>query len=259
MLKSVLTYPLARGKDIDDPRTTAIRNKIIAEKPFLKSIYKDWHSAISKCVSEGEGPVLEIGAGAGDMSNYFKNLIKSELFPCPNIDFVLNGCELPFADKTFRGIVLVNVLHHIPDCTAFFSETSRCIQPKGSLVMIEPWVSSWSRCIYNNHHEPFDPDTTAWEFPSTGPLSGANIALPWMVFERDRDRFEKEFPFWKIEKIELGMPFLYLISGGMTWRSLMPGWSFKAWKNFELLLSPIMDKLAMFALIKLTRTERESS
>jgi SAM-dependent methyltransferase len=256
MLKSLLTYHLARGLNIDDPRTTALRNQIIAEKPFLKKIYKEWHNAVADCVPLGDGPVLEIGAGAGDMTSYIDDLVKSEIFPCPNIDIVLNGCKLPFADEFFRGIVLVNVLHHIPDCRAFFMEAERCVQPNGVLVMIEPWVSSWSRRIYSRHHEPFDPDATTWEFPSTGPLSGTNQALPWIVFERDRDRFEKEYPSWRIEKVELGMPFRYLISGGMTWRSLMPNWTFTAWKNFELLLNPVMDKLAMFALIKLTRTER---
>ena len=255
MLKSLLTHPLARGKDIDAPHTTALRNRIIAEKPFLKNVYKEWHMAVSQCVPPGNGPALEIGAGAGDLTSYVENLITSEIFPCPNIDIVLDGCKLPFKDKIFRAIVLVNVLHHIPDCRMFFREASRCVQPGGALVMIEPWLSSWSRFIYSRHHEPFDPEASTWEFPSTGPLSGTNQALPWIVFERDRAHFEKEYHFWKVETIDLGMPFLYLLSGGMTLRSLVPSWTFTTWKKFELLLKPIMNKLAMFALIKLVRTK----
>jgi hypothetical protein len=31
--------------------------------------------------------------------------------------------------------------------------------------MIEPWVTPWSRFVYNLlHHEPFDPETPSWNF-----------------------------------------------------------------------------------------------
>jgi hypothetical protein len=57
--------------------------------------------------------------------------------------------------------------------------------------MIEPWVSTLSRPIYTRlHHEPFNPDAKDWSFPDTGPLSGANGALPWIIFQRDRHHFE---------------------------------------------------------------------
>src|SRR4051794_27482847 len=34
MLRSALSHPLTRGIDPDDPRTTTLRRRIIAEKPF---------------------------------------------------------------------------------------------------------------------------------------------------------------------------------------------------------------------------------
>jgi hypothetical protein len=92
-----------------------------------------------------------------------------------------------------------------------------------------------------------------WEFPSTGPLSGANGALPWIVFERDRKRFEQEFPDWRIHRIEIQMPFRYLVSGGLSMRGLVPGWTFRFWRAFERALQPMMPSLGMFALIALQR------
>jgi hypothetical protein len=39
---------------------------------------------------------------------------------------------------------------------------------------------------------------------------GANDALPWIIFARDRLKFEQEFPDWRIETIKPIMPFRYL-------------------------------------------------
>ena len=49
------------------------------------------------------------------------------------------------------------------------------------------------------------------------------------------------------------MPFRYLLSGGVSLRSLVPGWSFALWRNLENLLRPWMKSLAMFALIVLVK------
>ena len=120
--------------------------------------------------------------------------------------------------------------------------------------MIEPWVSPWSTLVYTRlHHEPFVPDTPGWEFTSLGPLTSANGAMPWIIFERDRLEFERAFPEWQIERIAPMMPFRYLLSGGISLRSLMPGFSFGFWRLLEQALQPQMKNLAMFALIVLRR------
>jgi len=46
---------------------------------------------------------------------------------------------------------------------------------------------------------------------------------------------------------------LTLLSGGLSLRSLMPGWSFRAWALLERLLESAMPALAMFAHILLRR------
>jgi hypothetical protein len=49
------------------------------------------------------------------------------------------------------------------------------------------------------------------------------------------------------------MPFRYLISGGVSLRSLMPGWTFSIWRFVEDLLRPWMKTWAMFAQITLRK------
>ena len=250
----LLGHPLTRGLDIDHPDTTELRRQIIREKSFLRQIYREWYTAIASQLSGREGPVLELGSGAGFLKDYVPNLITSEVFHCREIDLVLNGMELPFAEQALQGIVMLDVFHHIPQPRRFFTEASRCVRPGGVVLMIEPWVTPWSELIYTRlHHEPFQPQAKQWEFPTTGPLSGANGALPHIVFVRDRLQFEREFPMWRIHEIEPMMPFCYLVSGGVSLRSLMPGWSFRLWRGLENLLQPAIDSLAMFAQILLIR------
>lgn len=254
MIKTWLAHPLTRGMNIDDPRTTSLRRQIIQEKSFLRQIYQEWYGAIATALPAGEEPVLELGSGAGFLSDFIPGLITSEIFCCPSVRVVLDGSRLPFADASLRGIVMTDVLHHLPQPRRFFTEAARCVRHGGVIVMIEPWVSSWSRLIYRRlHHEPFQPEATEWESPRGGPLSGANSALAWMIFERDRDQFEREFPVWQVRLIRPFMPFRYLVSGGVSMRSLMPSWSFRFWHRLEHTFSSCMNHLAMFSEIVVVR------
>jgi SAM-dependent methyltransferase len=253
-LKAWLAHPLTRGYDLDDPQTTSLRRSIINEKIFLRRIYEEWYGSVMTDVPRGRGLVLELGSGAGFMNDFIPDLITSEVFVCPNISAVLDAMNLPFADDSLRAVVMTDVLHHIPDVRRFFNEATRCVRNGGAIIMIEPWVTSWSRMIYSRlHHEPFEPQARQWNFPPSGPLSGANGALPWILFARDRERFGRDFPEWEIKLIEPMMPFRYLVSGGFSMRSIVPGWSFGGWRFLEKLLAPGMNFWAMFARIVLVK------
>jgi SAM-dependent methyltransferase len=254
MLKNLLAHPLTRGLEIDDPRCTELRRSLIHKKSFLRQIYQEWYGAIAALLPLDKDPILELGSGGGFLSDFVPEVITSEIFYSVHVKMVLDGSHLPFVGDSLGGIVMTDVLHHLPRPRQFFTEASRCVRSEGLMIMIEPWVTPWSRLVYSKlHHEPFQPETKAWTFPQRGPLSGANSALPWIIFARDRTRFEREFPLWQIYTIKPFMPFRYLLSGGVSLRSLVPGWSFALWRNLENLLRPWMKSLAMFALIVLVK------
>ena len=243
---------------MDIPETTSFRRDIIQEKPFLKRIYQDWYTLISATLPNDSGnTVLELGSGGGFLKELLPEIITSDIFAISRVDTVIDGHYLPFSAKSLQGIVMTNVLHHLPQPRDFFAEAERCVQPGGVIAMIEPWVTPWSHFIYKwLHHEPFQPDAAKWEFPQTGPLSGANGALPWIIFERDREQFEQEFPTLQIRHIQPCMPFRYLISGGVSMRSLVPSWTYEVWLRLENSLNRRMGSLGMFAFIVLERTDR---
>lgn len=254
-IRKWLSHPLTRGLELDDPRTTEMRRRIIREKASLRSIYQDWYARLTQALPAGEEPVLELGSGAGFMDEYLSGLITSEIFHCQGVRAVLDGCNLPFPPDSLRAIVMTDVLHHIPDVRRFFHEATRCVRKDGAILMVEPWVSAGSTWFYQNlHHEPFRPDAEEWEFPSSGPLSGANGALPWMLFERDRSLFLQEFPRWRIVTVNVMMPFSYLLSGGVSMVSLVPMFIFNGLRRAEKALQRWNRRLGMFAFICLQKT-----
>lgn len=254
VLRRILAHPLTASLDLDDPATTELRKQIISSKPFLKAIYDEWYGMLLRSLPAGEGEVLELGSGAGYCADVVPGLITSELFPCRGIKVVLDAQRLSFADSSLRAIVMTNVLHHIPDVSRFFHDAIRCLRTGGKILMIEPWVTWWSRIVYQHlHHEPFDPDAKEWAFAGEGPLSGANGALPWILFVRDRGEFEKAFPQLDIERVTPFLPLRYLVSGGVAMRSLMPGFMHGAWASLERALAPQMSRLGMFAFVSLRR------
>jgi len=96
---------------------------------------------------------------------------------------------------------------------------------------------------------PDEAASTARQFAEGGRLTSANGAL------RDRATFEREFPEWRIDAVDLsvGAPFRYLLSGGVSLIGLTPASSFGAWRLLERALAPVMSRWAMFAMIRLPR------
>jgi len=251
MLRNLFAHPLTRSKDIDDPETTAIRLQIIQSKPLLRKIYEEWYDRIASHFDENDS-VIELGSGAGFLKDFIPNLITSELFPISGIDRVIDAQAMKLDDFSLDGIVMTDVMHHIPDCDAFFYEAGRVVKPGGKIVMIEPWNNSWSKWVYTYlHHEPFRPLAKKWQFPQSGPLSGANGALPWIIFERDRRLFSQKHPEWAIESIIPLMPIIYLLSGGVSLRNFFPGWLFGLVRGMERL--NFESKWGMFAEIVLVK------
>jgi SAM-dependent methyltransferase len=251
----LFNHPSTRNVDLDAPENTLRRAGIIRSKPFLKQFYQDCYISISKLLpGKISGPVIELGSGGGFLKAYIPDLITSEILAIPTVDVQFDGRFLPFKHASVRALVMLDVFHHIPDPAAFLAQAADILKPGGRLIMIEPWVTPWSRFVYRYlHHEPFDPVANEWRFQKAGPLTGANSALPWIVFDRDRRKFEYRFPQWQIKKIHLHTPFCYLLSGGLIFKNMLPAALYPLCRRVENLLRPFNHLLSMFATIVLWR------
>jgi SAM-dependent methyltransferase len=239
---------------LDDPRTTLYHRDLILSKPFLKKLYSEWYSVFQNNTLEfKEGKILEIGSGGGFLKQVIPKVITSDILELEGVEMVFSAEKIPFKEGELSAIVMLNVFHHIPKPAAFLNEAQRTLKKGGKIILIEPANSFWSRIVYKNfHHEPFNPKG-GWEIESTGPLSGANGALPWIFFKRDKEKFEKEFPSLKLKTFRYHSPLRYLISGGLSMKQLVPTWSFSFFRGFEKILSPFSTQLGMFVTIEIEK------
>lgn len=249
---------LKPGRDKIDPDSSQAlihRSAALSRNRVLKRIYTDWYLTLEKTLpAEVKGPLLEIGSGGGFSKALIPDLITSEIIQVPVVDMVLDGQQLPFGRDSLRGILMIDVFHHIPSVEMFLSEAQRCVKSGGVVAMIEPWITSWSKFIYTYlHPESCDTKAAVWDFPPGGPLSRSNQALPWIVFKRDRKRFEKRFKNWEITVFELHSPFCYLLSGGYSFPGVLPGKTYGFIKGVEKRLRSLNPCLSMFATIVLQR------
>ncbi len=241
-------------QNLDAPETTLLHRRIIQSKPFLKNLYLDFYMSFSREVPYlSEKKCVELGSGGGFLKEVFPSVITSDVLPLPGVDLCFSGLNMPFENESVDAFFMIDVFHHVPDSELFLKEMSRCLKRGGTIIMIEPANTWWGRFIYQNfHHEPFDPKGD-WMLTGDGPLSCANGALPWIVFQRDRIRFKQTFPHLSLVTMTPHTPIRYLVSGGLTLRQLLPTFSYGFICTIEWCLSVLTSILGMFYAIRIDK------
>ena len=242
--------------ELDDPARVDALRRLIRSKPALERWYRECYAKYEACVARcpARGDVLELGSGAGFLQEVMPDVITSDVLPYAGVDRVVDASRLPFADASLRAILMLNVFHHLPDLEAFFREAQRCLVPGGRVFLVDQYLGWISTPILRHlHHEPCDPSAERWAFDTSGPLSGANGALAWIVFERDRARFEKLFPALRIAAYTPHTPLRYFLAGGLKRWSLLPGVGFPLASALDRALASASPRWCSFVDVELVK------
>lgn len=245
-----------RMAELDDPRRFDHLRDVIARKPGLRAYYRAVYARFSDCLRRCPpgGLALELGSGGGFTKDVLPEVTTSDVIPYSGVDRVVDATKMDFPDASLRFIGMLDVLHHIPDAEAFFREADRCLSVGGRILIVDQYPGWISGFVFRHlHHEPFDPAAADWKFASSGPLSGANGALAWIVFERDRALFEKRFPNLKVVRYAPNAPLFYWLSGGLKSWSLLPGFLIPVAAALDALLLKISTRLASFVDIEIEK------
>ena len=256
-LRSHFEIPELRGIDLDAPETTALRRDIVMRDPVKRFAFEVWYKQIADAIKDvPEGKKLELGAGGGFMEEFIPDLIRTDVVELPFLDGVCFAENIPFREGELSAIVMVNVLHHIPNARSFYKEATRTLKTGGRVVMIEPTVTLLSRFVYRYlHHEPFDPQAEHWDLPPAGRLSGGNDALPWIIHYRDASAFEREFPQLRLIYKTQFDSFVHILSGGVTTKGYVPLSILKAFNLMENIIWFTMPLVGLFQMIVLEKND----
>ncbi len=192
-------------------------------KPSLRAVYQDYQSRIRQSLVPG--PALEIGGGSGNLRDALPDAVSIDVQWTPWLDLVADAHQLPFGDRAFANIVMLDVFHHLSFPSRFLQEAMRVLRPGGRLIMIEPNVSPVSWLFFKLLHEepvrlsddPFDPA------PRSGPAPyESNQALPYLVFVRKKRLFEQLFAGLTIRTAHRFSFLAYPLSGGFQPWTLLP-------------------------------------
>lgn len=207
-------------------RRTSEQRRIWDMKPTLRAIYADYHRRLEASCPPGR--LLDIGGGSAHFKSYRPDIVTLDIVPFEGIDVVADAHQLPFADGTFSGIVMLDVLHHLQHPVVFLREAARVLVPGGRLAMIEPGMSRVSKFFYTRfHQEPVD--MAADPFAENVKQSGddpwdSNQAIPTLMFSTATAcrLVEAAVPRMKILTVEWLSLFAYPLSGGFKRWCIMP-------------------------------------
>lgn len=259
----LLREPMLDGVDVDSPERMAIHRAVLEQKPVLKHVFSEFHHEMMRLDERflsGDGARVELGAGVSPMRDSYPDVMATDIVSSEQLDAVVDAQDMYFDDCSVRAFYGQNCFHHFPDPNAFFSELHRTLIPGGGAILIEPYYGPVASFVFKRlfSTEDFDKRFPSWQVPVSGPMNGANQALSYVVFIRDREQFKANFPGLEIvcSKPLSNYP-RYLLSGGLNFRSLIPAFMEKPIKLLEILLRPLSKWMALHHVVVLRRVNAD--
>jgi SAM-dependent methyltransferase len=189
--------------------------------------------------------ILEIGSGTSPLKQFLPSVITSDVLDLDYLDLVFDCHEIDkldaIEDNSLDVITLTNVLHHLKSPIAFLNRAASKLKSGGKVIATEPFFSVVSTVIFKClHHEPVDFRISEPELRHVlGPLGSANIALPWLIFFRNREWLQRLNDNFDLTSFS-ARPFSalsYMITGGISHRLPLPGFLYRPLFRMDLALS----------------------
>ncbi len=256
-----LQEPRLAGLDPDTSDLLEVHRQVLAGKPIMRAVFAEMYDRcmeVDRVHGSGEGMRIEIGAGSSLFGERFPDVVTTDIKPHPHLDRVLDAQAMDLDAGSVRAVFGINCFHHLPDPMAFFGELDRVLVPGGTCVLIEPYHGPLAGLFYARlfETEDFDRTQATWEDAGRSIMRGANQALSYIVFERDRALFDERCPTLEVVVQEplTNWP-RYLLSGGLNFRQLVPTRSEPALRRAERLLAPAARWLALHHVVALRRRQ----
>jgi SAM-dependent methyltransferase len=257
-----LREPGTDALDVDSGARLACHKAILERKRMIREVFDEFHALFRRLENrylDGKGIAIELGAGVAPMRDTFSDVLSTDIVHAPYLDFVMDAQRMALATDSVRVVYAQNSFHHFPDPERFLAELERVLAPGGGAIILEPYYGPVATFVYRRlfRTEGFEKGFPTWETPSSGPMNGANQALSYIVFVRDRARLEARFPSLELVHREpVGNYLRYLTSGGLNFRQLVPDFASRLLRAIEWAVSPCNRWLALHHVLVLKKIDR---
>jgi SAM-dependent methyltransferase len=204
-------------------RLSANRNLLFWYRELYRDQFKDFPDPAALSI-------LEIGSGTSPLKRFLPNVITSDVLDLDYLELVFDCHEIDrldaVEDNSLDVITLTNVLHHLKSPILFLNRAAAKLKAGGRVIATEPFFSVLSTPIFKYlHHEAIDFRIAEPELDQVqGPLASANIALPWLIFFRNREWLRRLNDNFDLTSFS-ARPFSalsYMATGGISHRLPIP-------------------------------------
>lgn len=225
--------------------------RIWQNKPVLRRIYNEEFFARLLVSRTPGGVSVEVGGGPGFFKELFPGVVCTDLIPSPWIDAVVDAQRLPFESSSISNVFGLDMLHHLAAPMMFLYEVQRVLIAGGRLILVEPWITPFSRFIYRYlHQEDCDLSAQPWDTNGNRSRQGkkafdGNQAIPYLLF--GPPNLAKTLTMLKDLKpisIEPFCLFAYLLSFGFKPVNMLPVSLYPIVSKLEQRTLPVWRRLA---------------
>jgi SAM-dependent methyltransferase len=262
MLRNFLQAPEVSQVDVDSSTRLNSHKVVLQRKPMLQEVFRELHWLFldldRRYFRSTGGMRVELGAGVAPVRDTDPGVLATDIVESPDLDRVLDAQAMDLPDTSVHAFYGQNCFHHFPEPASFFNEVLRVVKPGGGIILIEPYHGLFASFLFKRlfRTEGFDKSMPGWNVPMDGPMNGANQALSYVVFDRDRALFAERYPQLEIvHQAPLTNYVRYLVSGGLNFRQLAPNFLIPVLKLVEALLSPLRCHLALHHVIVVRRND----
>lgn len=234
-------------------------HEILQKKPKLQQVFRENFNqmkALAKQHLHADGLKIELGSGAVSMKTTMPDVKTSDIVPSAYNDLTLDAQKMDIHDNSVAIFFGQNVFHHFNDPEKFFDKLMRTLKPGGGAILLEPYHGPLASFIYRNYipGETFDKHQSEWNFSHEGPMVGANQALSYIVFNRDKAKFNELYPDFEIVFTGIQNNYIrYIFSGGLNFRKLIPDMLDPVLRLIEAILKPLISLFGIHYIIVLKR------
>lgn len=261
VIRNIVLDKRIKNIDRDSPDLLRIHAEIIKDKTMIHNVFQEFYNLcieLDKIYFTGDGKRVELGAGVSFIKDKNSNIITSDIKDYEGVDIVVNAQDMQFNNQEIHSFYGINCFHHFPNPREFFTELNRTLKPGGGAILIEPYYGLFSNILYKKVHEDefYDKNQLHWETGQNDGqfMTGANQALSYLIFERDKDIFESEFPDLEIVHTSVIHNYLrYLVSGGVNFKQLLPDFMEKPLRLIEKLFIPLNKIFGLHHIIVIRR------